>query len=262
MKLFPFSLKDEAKNWLNSLRPRSIGNWQEMQTEFLKKNFPIHRTNALKREIIKFSHHGNETWRVISIFYESLTPKMLQFVEMMCNGEFLNKNPDEAFDYFYLLAENAQSWDTANTSDRSRASTNPSRGGKYQLREDNDLCARVASLTRKLEARELRKVNGINTVPKIDEVCRICETMEHHTNECPTILAFKEVLHDQANTMNMVKKSYPSPYSETYHSGWRIHPNFSWRIDNVVAPPTHGSLNFVPYNSLQRIVLRTLDESS
>ena len=44
------------------------------------------------------------------------------------------------------------------------------------------------------------------------------------------------------------KKSYPSPYLETHNSGWRNHPNFSWRNDNVVAPPTHGSSNFVPYN--------------
>ena len=95
---------------------------------------------------------------------------------------------------------------------------------------------------------KLRKVNGINIVPKIDEVCRICETMEHPNNECPTIPAFKEVLHDQANVMNMVKKSYSSPYSEIYNSGWRNHPNFSWKNDNVVAPPTHGSSNFVPYN--------------
>ena len=95
---------------------------------------------------------------------------------------------------------------------------------------------------------ELRKVNGVNTVPKMDEVCIICETTEHPTNECPTISAFKEVLHDQANAMNMVKKSYPSPYLETYNLEWRNHLNFSWRNDNVVAPPTHGSLNCVPYN--------------
>ena len=106
----------------------------------------------------------------------------------------------------------------------------------------------MASLTWKLEAMELRKVNGINIMPKIDEVCRICETMEHPTNECPTISTFKEVLHDQANAMNMVKKSYPSLYSKTYNSGWRNHSNFSWRNDNVVAPPTHGSSNFAPYN--------------
>ena len=103
----------------------------------------------------------------------------------------------------------------------------PLGGDKYQLREDDDLSARVASLTRKVEAMELRKVNGINTVPKIDEVCRICETMEHPTNECPTIPAFKKVFHDQANAMNMVKKSYSSPYSETYNFGWNNHPNFS-----------------------------------
>ena len=102
-----------------------------MQTEFLKKKFPIHRTNALKRQIMNFSqkenetfyqcwerfkdllnvcpHHGYETWRIISFFYESLTPKMCQFVEMMCNGEFLNKDPDKAFNYFDLLTANAQS---------------------------------------------------------------------------------------------------------------------------------------------------------
>ena len=30
LKLFPFSLKDKAKSWLYSLRPRSIGSWEEM----------------------------------------------------------------------------------------------------------------------------------------------------------------------------------------------------------------------------------------
>ena len=50
---------------------------------------------------------------------------MCQFVEMMCNGEFLNKDPNEAFDYFDLLAKNAQSWDIIDTSNRSRPSTNP-----------------------------------------------------------------------------------------------------------------------------------------
>ena len=62
MKLFPFSLKDKEKSWLNSLRPRSIGTWQEMQTEFLKKFCPIHRTNALKRQIMNFSQKDIETF--------------------------------------------------------------------------------------------------------------------------------------------------------------------------------------------------------
>jgi hypothetical protein len=31
LKLFPFSLKDKAKTWLQNLRPGSIRTWDEMQ---------------------------------------------------------------------------------------------------------------------------------------------------------------------------------------------------------------------------------------
>ena len=44
---------------------------------------------------------------------------MRQFVEMMCNGEFMSKSPD-AWDYFDLLAENAQVWETTNTIERAK----------------------------------------------------------------------------------------------------------------------------------------------
>ena len=33
-------------------------------------------------------------------------------VELMCNGTFKDKDPDEAMEYLDLLAENAQNWDT------------------------------------------------------------------------------------------------------------------------------------------------------
>ena len=54
LKIFPFTLKDKAKFWLNSLRPRSIRKWAKMQVEFLKKFFPTQRTNILKRQISNF----------------------------------------------------------------------------------------------------------------------------------------------------------------------------------------------------------------
>ena len=55
LKLFPFTLKDKAKIWLNSLRLRSICTWTDLQAEFLKKFFPTHRTNGLKKQISNFS---------------------------------------------------------------------------------------------------------------------------------------------------------------------------------------------------------------
>ena len=60
LKLFLFTLKDKAKIWLNSLRPRTIQNKTEMQAKFLKKFFSTHRTNSLKRQISTFSTIENE----------------------------------------------------------------------------------------------------------------------------------------------------------------------------------------------------------
>jgi hypothetical protein len=40
-------------------------------------------------------------------FNDGLSSNMRQFVKMMCNGEFMSKASNEAWDYFDLLAENA-----------------------------------------------------------------------------------------------------------------------------------------------------------
>uniref|UniRef100_A0A2N9GKN7 Retrotransposon gag domain-containing protein n=1 Tax=Fagus sylvatica TaxID=28930 RepID=A0A2N9GKN7_FAGSY len=62
LKLFPFSLKEKAKSWLHSLRPNTIRTWQEMTREFLKKFFPTHKTNTLRKNIMHFSQKENETF--------------------------------------------------------------------------------------------------------------------------------------------------------------------------------------------------------
>ena len=60
LKAFPLTLKDNAKIWLNSLRPRTIRNWEELQVKFLKKFFSAHRTNSLKMQIYTFTAQDNE----------------------------------------------------------------------------------------------------------------------------------------------------------------------------------------------------------
>ena len=113
----------------------------------------------------------------------------------MCNGEFMNKEPEEAWDYFDMLAENAQTWDTADRAEKPKA-TPTARGRMYLVKEDNDVNTKIASLTRKVEAIELSQAN-IGRVPVINEsICEIYESNAHLTKECPTIPAFKEVLHE------------------------------------------------------------------
>ena len=45
MWLFPFSLKDKARGWLQSLQLGSINTWEELAQRFLSKFFPPLRTS-------------------------------------------------------------------------------------------------------------------------------------------------------------------------------------------------------------------------
>ena len=93
----------------------------------------------------------------------------------------------------------------------------------YNLREDYDLQTKFASLARKVEALELKKSGQLKFVQDI--VCQICETNEHSTTDYPTLPSFKECLHER--TLNSFQRPNHNPYSQTYNSGWRNHPNFN-----------------------------------
>ena len=56
LKEFPLTLKDKAEIWLNSLRSRTIRNWDD----FFKKFFSGTKTNSLKRQIYTYSTYDNE----------------------------------------------------------------------------------------------------------------------------------------------------------------------------------------------------------
>ncbi|XP_057506563.1 uncharacterized protein LOC130789773 [Actinidia eriantha] len=257
LKLFPFCLKEKAKAWLNSLKSQSLSTWADLQAEFFKKFFPMHKTIALRKAIQNFSakdnepfgkswerykdilrsvpHHGFENWRIVNFFYEGITPLNRQFIDMMCNGDFLNKDPNEALDCFEQLADRYQSWDLSNSVDRSREAIDTSSlgPGKYSLTEHDDLQLKIAQLTRKLESLDVKKVNEVRTQPIVEEMCVICDTNGHSTSACPTLPAVKDLLQggeqSSVNALNPPSKQYNSPYSNTYNPGWRNHPNFSWR---------------------------------
>ena len=98
LKAFPLNLKNKAKIWLNSLRPKTIRNCTEMQDEFLKKFFSTRKTNILKRQIYTFAaydnekfyqcweryletisacpHHGFDTWMIVNHFYDGMSSTM------------------------------------------------------------------------------------------------------------------------------------------------------------------------------------------
>ncbi|RVW81610.1 hypothetical protein CK203_049457 [Vitis vinifera] len=103
LKLFPFTLKDKAKIWLNSLRPRSI----------------IHGShNACP-------HHGFDTWLLVSYFYDGMSSSMKQLLETMCGGDFMSKNPEEAMDFLSYVAEVSRGWDEPNKGEVGKMKSQP-----------------------------------------------------------------------------------------------------------------------------------------
>ncbi|XP_075097913.1 uncharacterized protein LOC142175234 [Nicotiana tabacum] len=51
LREFPFTLKDDAKQWLQSLPNGSIRTWDEMARKFLDKYFSSAKTSKSRREI-------------------------------------------------------------------------------------------------------------------------------------------------------------------------------------------------------------------
>ncbi|GFS41767.1 hypothetical protein Acr_00g0076340 [Actinidia rufa] len=75
-------------------------------------------------------------------------------------------------------------------------------GGKYQLKEVDDVNARLATMARKLEALEFTKVNAVGSEELKEVSCAVYETKEHDTISCPVIPGIKEALHGQVNAIS------------------------------------------------------------
>jgi hypothetical protein len=60
LKLFPFSLRGKAKDWLPSLPINSIDSWAKCKDAFIGRYYPPAKIIALRSNIMKFSQFDNE----------------------------------------------------------------------------------------------------------------------------------------------------------------------------------------------------------
>ena len=60
LQLFPFSLRDKAATWFNSLSYESVNTWEELMGAYFSKFFPPFLTSDQRLEITKFKHGGEE----------------------------------------------------------------------------------------------------------------------------------------------------------------------------------------------------------
>ncbi|GKF53243.1 zinc finger, CCHC-type containing protein [Tanacetum coccineum] len=61
LRLFQFSLRDQASNWLERLPAGSITTWEDLTTRFLAQFFPSGRTAKLRNDILMFQQYHKES---------------------------------------------------------------------------------------------------------------------------------------------------------------------------------------------------------
>ncbi|GJY09332.1 MAK10-like protein [Tanacetum coccineum] len=109
LRLFQFSLRDQASNWLERLPARSISTWEDLTTHFLPHFLPPGRTIKLRNDIFmfqqnhgesfseawtrfkdllqKFPHHGIDIRLQVQIFYDHVNSATRHAIDHSAGGD-------------------------------------------------------------------------------------------------------------------------------------------------------------------------------
>nr|CAN69046.1 hypothetical protein VITISV_022344 [Vitis vinifera] len=124
---------------------------------------------------------------------------------------------EEAMNFMSYVAEVSREWGEPNAKDNGRMMSQPkAKGEMYILNDGMNMKAKIAAMERRLEELEMTNMQPVQAISQISlqaMPCAICLSYEHLVDECPTILAEREMFGD----------------CNTYNSNWRDYPNFSWK---------------------------------
>ncbi|XP_070046828.1 uncharacterized protein [Nicotiana tomentosiformis] len=111
LRVFPFTLKDDAKHWLHSLPNGSIRTWDEMTRKFLDKYFSSAKTYKFRREIHNFCQNETETvFEDWERFKEIVRKSSRRTLSNAAGGPLMKKTPGEIVATLNELSEDANQW--------------------------------------------------------------------------------------------------------------------------------------------------------
>ena len=249
LRLFPFSLRDKAKAWLNSLPAGSIHDWNTLARKFLSKYFPPAKTVKLRNEITNFMQFDNETlyeawerykdllkkcphhelpdWLQVQTFYNGLINGHRAMVDATAGGSLMRRTPEDAYQLLDDMANNAFNW-------QSERSTRKS-AGIHSIDTLSSMSAQLELLSKKMD--NLHSPSQHPKEASYDSVGRD-QDMELQNSLSKQVNYMGNYQGDQRPAYQKPQlNSQDDPYAPTYNPGWRNHPNFSYRNQN---PPSNG----------------------
>ncbi|XP_071917054.1 uncharacterized protein [Coffea arabica] len=252
LRLFPYSLRDKAKVWLQSHPPNTFTTWAELTKAFLNKFFPPGKTAKLRMDITSFSqqegetlyepweryrelqrrcpHHGLPDWLVVQTFYNGLTYPTKTHVDAAAGGALMGKITREAQQLIEEMATNNYQW--ANERGKTRRTA-----GMLEVDTLNMLSAKMDNVVKMLN----RHVGSSSNQGVVVACCTTCG------GDRDDSMCFSSEQVQYLNNYNRPPQN--NPYSNTYNPGWRNHPNFGWKDQGNQQRPVNPP-GFQPKQSL------------
>ncbi|KAJ9562313.1 LOW QUALITY PROTEIN: hypothetical protein OSB04_007473 [Centaurea solstitialis] len=241
LRLFPFTLRDRAKAWINSFKPNSLITWNVLAEKFLQKYFPPTRNVKLRNEIILFRqgedetvseawerfkellrqcpHHGIPHCIQLETFYNGHSNAAKLILDATAGGAFTSQTYNEGYQVLEKVANNNTDWSNPR---ELTPKINPTESDALKA-----MNAQLAALTKLVLNGNRQQVNSAVATPQVPDVCTYCGE-NHIFDFCP----------GNPEAVNVIGTQHrDSPFSQTYNSNWRNHPNFSWRDNQGSYPP-------------------------
>ncbi|GKV41178.1 hypothetical protein SLEP1_g48746 [Rubroshorea leprosula] len=245
LTLFPFSLRDKAKSWLQSFPAGHFTVWNVLVDKFIANFFPPSKIAKLRDDITTFvqfdneslyeawerfkellkqcPNHGLPVWLQVQTFYNGMTTPNRSIIDAATGGNLMNKIEENGYKLLDEMASNSYQW----TNDRATK-----KGvGLHNVDAFTSLSAQISALNKKLD-----NLGASAMSISSNSCCELCGQFGHASVECQVGNSVQSS-NEQANFVSSGGRSNFNPYSNTYNPGWRSHPNFSWSNNQVRVPP-------------------------
>ncbi|XP_061348290.1 uncharacterized protein LOC133293702 [Gastrolobium bilobum] len=238
MKLFPHSLADKAKEWLNSLPSNSITNWHTLAEKFIMKFFPSNKIVQTRSDITNFMqkdgetlvdvwerfkillkqcpNHGFPSWAVLQTLYNSLNTQNRALANSAANGMFISMSFNQAHELLEQMTQNYAQWPEERNQSRRVAGLHEVDPVTALLAKFDALSTLVKTQGQAIEARLSQpqvpvpqpQVNAVNT----NETCVFCGG-PHLFGNCPSNPESVYYVGNQNRNQNN--------FSNNFNQGWR-----------------------------------------
>ena len=248
LQLFPFSLRDIAASWFDSLPYGSVNTWEELMEAYLSRFFPPYLTSERRGEITTFKQgedeslytawerykrllkrcpmHGIDLKTQMDIFYHSMNYTSKGIIDAACGGAFRRRRAEEA----RQLIEDLARCNMRPPSESSGSSSRPKGSGIIELNKMSAMEAKLDALMHRLDKR-MHTANEIGAVEG-----------EGRVNNAKGRAEEGSYAVEEANYLNEQREYHfkPNPNLPTHYTpALRNHENFSYG-GGAQHVPRHG----------------------